>query len=99
MDKPNHVPPGSAAPRHVGMTAADAMRKTKKDYSQTIDDLRGIEMLDRVLKRTTDRMSEPQPHNWTVPVFIALLIVTLLMLGLSLDVQATVDAVNEGLDL
>jgi len=40
-------------------------------------------------------MSEPQPHNWTVPVFIALIIVALLMLGLSLDVQATVDAVNE----
>ena len=77
MDKPNHIPPGDAAPRHIGY------------------DLREIEMLDRVLKRTTDRMSEPQPHNWTVPVFIALIIVALLMLGLSLDVQATVDAVNE----
>jgi len=84
MDKPNHIPPGDAAPRHIGY------------------DLREIEMLDRVLKRTTDRMSEPQPHHWTVPVLIALIIVALLMLGLmlglSLDVQATVDAVNEGLD-
>ena len=80
MDKPNHVLPGSAAPRHIGY------------------DLRDIEMLDRVLKRTTDRMSEPQPHNWTGSVFIALIIVALLMLGLSLDVQATVDAVNGGLD-
>ena len=60
--------------------------------------MRDIEMLDRVLKRTTDRMSEPQPHNWTGSVFIALIIVALLMLGLSLDVQATVDAVNGGLD-
>lgn len=94
MDKPNDVPPEgcNAAPRHVGMTAADAMRKTKMDYSQTIDDLREIEMLDRAFVR-----ANPPNHNWTVPVFIALIIVALLLLGLSLDVQATVDAVNEGM--
>jgi len=58
MDKPNHIPPGNAAPR---------------------------------------RIEQPQPHNWTVPALIALLIVALLMLGLSFDVQATVDAINKDL--
>lgn len=74
-DGPNHVPPGNAAPRHVGY------------------DLRDIVVLERVQKRT----QQPPRRDWVASVIIALLMVAVLILGLSLDVQATVDAVNGGL--
>jgi len=78
--KPRRTPMNKYIPPRV---------ETKEDYSQTLKALRVIEMLERAHMRT-----QPQPHNWTGSVFIALIIMALLMLGLSLDVQATVDAVN-----
>ena len=52
--------------------------------------------LDAMLERIAQ---PPSRQDRILSVIIALIIVALLLLGLSLDVQATVDAVNGGLDL
>ena len=52
-----------------------------------------IDKHQRVLRRTQQESS----RHWAAPLFIALTIVTLLLMGLSMYIQATVDAVNGGL--
>jgi hypothetical protein len=93
MNKPNHVPPGDAAPRHIGYDLREigVLEGVRRDAARDREQKKNfIAAADEAY----EKMQQTQPHNWTVPVLIALIIVALLMLGLSLDVQATVDAVN-----